>query len=498
MPTEVEELRDLHDGEVPPNPFETFAWEDRVDLWTASKDRDVFYMPQDYQEVFHRATEYDIKIIGGGIGAGKTTTPTRDYSHEIFVGPERKRMGYSGADGFTGRIAIVGPNYDLAQAPFNFLMQTWGAVDGIAEISTPKNRQWQMTTKTGIEVFTISATEPQRFAGRPYTVVHMTEAAQMPEEMFLVALERLNRWKMPWVGKLYLEGTFEEDALPWYSELCKKYETYPNEDNARFFKFKSWYNRKSYKGGWDDPKIQAQLRLHQSQGKEKRFYHRYGGDPPPVPGELWGDWFDPDTHLSKSAAYIPGLPVDVAFDPAYHRYSILFFQWPDERTCNIIGELVMRKVDFHLIHKAFWQLPWARDIRPGKSLIVCDIAGTQNHQGLGTTVELWKAPRKVGGMGLTPVYEYLHQRDQLQVVQTALGGEHYQTRINPACSELVFDFRQERLDANGVLNAAKNVGKDDCRKTLSYYLAKKKGIGLDRRARPKSKRPRGSGNSMTI
>jgi hypothetical protein len=47
------------------------------------------------------------------------------------------------------------------------------------------------------------------------------------------------------------------------------------------------------------------------------------------------------------------------------------------------------------------------------------------------------------------------------------------------------------LDANGIYRDAINVGKDDCRKALSYYLAWRKGIGLDRQQRRTSKPARG-------
>jgi hypothetical protein len=314
--------------------------------------------------------------------------------------------------------------------------------------------------------------------------------------MFTAALERINGWYMPWVGKLYTEGTFEEGFQMWYAERIKQWMVYPNKENARSFKFRSWDNRASYKGGWDNPKIQSAYNLAVTAKREKHFFYRYGGEPPPVAGELWGDWYDPEVHVVQESLYIPGIPVDVAFDPAFHRYSILFIQSPDEKHMNVIGELVLRKKDFSEIHREFWRLPWARDIRAGNSMVVCDIAASQNHQSLGTTLDLWKAPRKRKGMGLTPVYQFLHIRDQITVLQQALSGEHYTFRIHAGCTELIYDLLNERLDANGILMAGRNVGKDDCRKALSYYLALKKGTGLEKTPKRERKRAKGTGRSL--
>jgi hypothetical protein len=70
-------------------------------------------------------------------------------------------------------------------------------------------------------------------------------------------------------------------------------------------------------------------------------------------------------------------------------------------------------------------------------------------------------------------------------MQTALSDLHYKLRFSPRCTELFKDFRRERLNDRGEIDEKLNVGVDDCRKALTYYLAWKRGTGLKKyQARP--------------
>jgi hypothetical protein len=467
------------------DPFESCDWETRCALWQTAKNPHARYYPQPYQERFHREMTWRIKPTSGGIGAAKTMTIGMDYAHEALVAPLRKAMGYGGADGYSGRIAITGLNYDQPRTAFNYLYQVWDAAGLIlGKASRPKEGQWHMETKTGVEVLTISSDKPEAFAARPYTVVHMCEAAQQPETMLHAAIERTSRWPGPFVGRIYPEGTFEEVGMNvWYPERCKLWD-HPNEDNAKFFRFRSWDNLYNVPRGWDDDKIQSGLKYYQGMGREDLFYVRYGGEIPANPGELWGTVFVKGRHVPDDPIpYDPALPVEIAVDPGTHRYAVLFMQWPNEKTCNVFDELVIRNCDYYHMRDEMLKLPWFDKIKYG----VIDVAATQRSQGNESTHSHWAAPRDAlhKGMGITLAYEYLSKADGIDVLKTALRGEHYDLRISSKCTELLYDIQNEKLDKHGELNDYINKGMDDCRKALSYYLRCRKGfVPVKRERRP--------------
>jgi hypothetical protein len=476
------------------NPFETLSFENRLQLWQASAEGELRYTPQVYQERFHREMQYDIKAVGGGVGAAKTFTIVKDYAHELLVAPVRAQMGMVDPSGYTGRIAITGATYDAPQVAFNYLFQTWDALDAVADVSRPKGRAWSMVSKTGVEVLCISANDPMTFAARPYTVVHLTEAMQQPIEMLDAAVERVARWPRgangeKFFGKIYMEGTFEYSGYSWYPDRCRAWAITPNTENAKFYSFPSWENRVNFPDGFEDKSIQRLLKHYKAQGQEQKFWERVGGQPPKTEGDLWGAFLVPDKYV-QAVEYDPDIPVDFCFDPGYHRYAGLFIQRPDEKTVVVLDELVIRNAEFNEYRKQFLKAPYVK-VRGGKianiGRVVCDIAAKQRQQGLDSTYAMWRTPIEQGGLGLNPEYRYLHLDTGIQVLQTALLGEYYDLIIHPRCEELLTDLREERLDSHGILDTVKNKGKDDARKALSYYLATVKGTGLSKKERARRK-----------
>lgn len=517
------------------NPFDSLSWTDRMRIWQAGP-QESRYTPQGYQEEFHRAMAPHIKAIGGGVGAAKSSTAVNDYCHEGIAALDRAAMGLGDGQGFYGRIAITGKTYDSPRVAFRYLKQRWDALGIVAECSDPESpRPWRMVSTTGVEVLTITAkdSEGMEFASRPYTVVHMTESDQQPIGMLNAALERVSRWPgaIPGKGKVYPEGTFERMGKAWFAERCKYWQIPGNANDAWFWNFPSWENGYVYPSlmvgdpragiprneriyqhykqhrdlgqleawfaaavglGILNPEIEGLYKHYESIENLAEFWTKVGGVPPEQSAELWAKRFIPARHIDASIRFDPNLPVHFMFDPATHRYAGLWCQWTidphdGKDVCNFLDELVLYNADFHK-YRARWL---AHPATENVNLIVADVAVKRRDQGMKSTADWWAMPVDSGGCGHMPKSRWLAQDVGVQVMQTGLSDMYYKMRFSPNCKELFKDFRKERLSEQGEINEKLNVGVDDCRKAVSYYLALMRGTGMKRRAAAPARKAKG-------
>lgn len=434
------------------------------------------------------------KMVSGGIGGSKTwTTAVEDLAEATICGVIRAQNGMTAGDGFTGRLAIVGKSYKPAQAVFRYLLGFLRELDEIdGTVSMYPDRQWRMVTTAGVEIVTVSAQDPQGFATWPYTRVHITEAAQVPEIMVDYSIERLSRWVDSPIGTLCLEGTFESKGTQaWYIEMAQRWSVPGNAEDSKFYLFPSWFNEKAFPGGYYGSKCQALLKRWRAKNQEHVFDTRFGGKIPSRAGSLWAGVYDPQFHLGSYdrasgiylPEYIPELPVDFCFDPATHVYAGLFVQRPEPTVVNVFDELVMRNCSAGAYRRAFRESPYLRyetdqDGPSNIGLVISDIAGKARIQGNKSTWENWATSAKLGGCGVTPRGDYLHVETGVRVLQTGFEGEFYELHISPRCQNLIMNLQQEKRNEHGEIDDRVNKGKDDSRKSLSYLLAHIFGTGI--------------------
>ncbi len=481
------------EGGTTPDLFQCVDWASRVALWTSPKEYLRQYRPQPYQEAFHKELWPEVKGVSGGIGAAKTMTTVHDYMHEALVGVWRGQNGLDDGTGCTGRIAITGPSYKQPTQAFGYLRDKWEAAGLLAgEPSEAVDRSWTMRTKTGVEVVTITGTNPMAFATKPYTVVHITEPAQQDSKMFDSAMERVSRWPGEHPGRVYCEGTFEEEAdtraHPWYAEMVQAWEVQPNDWNAKWYQFASWLNKYDFPGGRNGYKIMKLWRHYNRLKRLDLFDARVGGALPVMQGQLWGEHFKASIdgephHVDEAAEFNRLLPVDLAFDPATHRYVVLAMQWIDDKNLHIFDMVDHSDASWQKVRDALLHKHWFRNVKPPHSLVVGDVAMKQRHHGQDTTsVDLWRAQRPTG-LGLVPVGRRLTTDSRLEVLRLGLSGEFYNIKIHPRCQGLIADFRKERRDKFGAVNPQTNRGNDDAVKALAYILAWKLGTVPNRKKR---------------
>lgn len=432
------------------------------------------YTPQDYQARVHAATGYRVKVLAGGEGSAKTLTAVADYAHEGYAAVFRAAAGQQGADGFAGRIGIIGPDYDKTRTAFDYLYEIWKANGLVHEptVQRSKNRPYSMVSQTNVEVVTLSGDDVKKaLASRGFTIIHGTEIAQLSREAFDRMMGRTQRWGKGVVGVLYLDGRFEDGLEDdWYAEHCRRWAITGAQENVFYQAIAAWENRYMYPEGELTPSLLAERKRL----SKRDFAMMYGGVPMPMQSSVWGDYFQQDRHISDHAVYNPDLPVDVYLDPATHRMACVFVQWPSPNVGLVIDELVMENADFHRYYGKFQEKTagWRFDLE------AADIAINSRMQGQQASAELWLAK------GHRFQSQYLHIEDGVQVLKTAFSGVYYDLRINRKCEGLIHDLLHERR-VNGVVGHLANKGHDDCRKALSYGLRIKKGLGIAQRERPK-------------
>jgi hypothetical protein len=318
----------------------------------------------------------------------------------------------------------------------------------------------------------------------------VTEAMKCPFGIISAAKQRLQRWPGPYKGMLWIEGTFEDRGEAWYPELCTDWNIPLNSERGVFFSFPSWDNTYSTPDGFNDESIQHLLTFYRARDNEDEFWVKIGGRIPKIKGRLWSRYLRPDEHIGRDdndPAYIPELPVDWTFDPARHRYGGLFIQRPAWNRIHVLDEIVHKQASFEKFRLEWLNHPWVRN-NPRRNVgrVVSDVAAVAHHQGLDSTYERWQAPIANGGCGVIVEHKYMLTETGLDVLITAFDGTQFSIKINPKCKELIYDLTHETDDGFGKLDAKKNKGKDDLRKSLSYYIGVVVGTGVTPRERQES------------
>lgn len=329
------------------------------------------YTPGPAQAAAHRSRK-TLKQVIGGVRAGKSMWTAMEICGYLDV-----------ADGL---IWLVGPDYDQVQAEFNYVLKAltrFEEITGqrlIADVSTPKQGTWELTTIFGCKLQTKSTHNDMRqlasFA--PHLLV-MCEAAQQPYGVYEKVVERALEHDAP----IILSGTLEGDVHPWYGEAYYRWKG-PNLEDAASFSLPSWENLKVFPGGREDPKI----RRVESRLTMDAFLERCAAVPRKARG-LVHKSFDFAKHLFPvdNVPFDGSRPVELAIDPGYGgAYAIWFLQRIGYKVVNVLDEIYVREMIVDDIIPLVQQHRYYNKITGG----VIDIAATQHHAAR-SQLEVWNA-----------------------------------------------------------------------------------------------------------
>lgn len=312
-----------------------------------------------------------IKMVAGGIRAGKSQSPPRMADWWTCV------------EG--GLIWIIGPDYTQARNEFKYMMAPYmslGLVDK-KRVSMPQEGMWSFEITGGCRVETKSAADLTKVAGEAPVFMLVTEVGQHiggPGGIVDKALERALEKYAPVV----FSGTFE-GAYTWYPEKWEEWkdglETYPGSGIRGFqsYSLPTWSNTVVFPEGQDDPRF-AELRANTPHDV---YMERIEAVPFKPQGLVFREDYDYARHVTDEDLFIPGKPVELAIDPAFHTYAILFVQRNGD-TVHVLDEVYMHDCITHDVFapvkaSKYWPLVTGGTI---------DIAARQ-HQANYSVTELW-------------------------------------------------------------------------------------------------------------
>lgn len=244
---------------------------------------------------------HPVKLIAGGVRAGKSKTSAR--SMDWFLGLKN------------GLIWIIGPRYNEANVEFDYMAQPYHEMGLVANIATPMEGPRFFQIKGGTRVETRSATDPIRLASYAPDAILVVEAGQTPYEVVAKAEERAVQKDAP----IFYSGTFE-NSLNWYADMYTELQVENNRYNGRSYSLPTWSNTVEFPGGREDPKIK---RLEAALSEEL-FLERCAAKPYKPVGLVFRE-FSANRHV-VDLEVDPSIPVELAIDPAYHTYAVLFVQ----------------------------------------------------------------------------------------------------------------------------------------------------------------------------
>lgn len=301
----------------------------------------------------------NLKLAAGGVRVGKSKSASR--SMDWFAALK------------DALIWIIGPDYHQCHAEFDYMLTPYQKLGMAGNVSRPLEGPRSFYIHGGAKVETKSSDDLRKLASFAPDAIMVVEAGQQQYGLMEKVLER----GLENDAYVVLSGTFE-GALSWYPDLYRELQIPDNPMMGKSFSLPSWSNTVVFPLGKNDPKF---LRLKAGMSEEL-YMERIEAVPYRPSGVVFPE-FNPDNHLA-SLSVDPKVPVELAIDPAFHTYAVLFIQKHGEFV-HVLDEVYM--------HNAITQeiIPqcMANPLWPYVTRIVADQAARQRH-GNKSVMQVWR------------------------------------------------------------------------------------------------------------
>lgn len=331
------------------------------------------YTPNGAQMPVHARTSTVLQIVGAE-GAGKS----RVTAAEITACVPWSRLVY-----------LVGQTYENAHVEFNYLIENLlalGALD-LARVSQPRQGAWQLVTKTGCRIVTLSVERGASSIiakGEQPDIFALLEAGIMNSfSVMLASVRRATRAE----GRVILSGTLK-DNFGWYASLVDELAPLKNAWRGLTYSLPAWTNTLIYPGGREDPEIK---RL-ESILPDDEFQRTIAAKRVPSRALIFPEF----SYIAnvRPCPFDSGLPVHLWIDPGYYpsayAISVVQFHGPE---VWLIDEIYL----YHHYHKQVINIcrftdneefiyPWWSNVQR----LVMDVAGKQHHSDE-SAEEIWES-----------------------------------------------------------------------------------------------------------
>ncbi len=321
------------------------------------------YTPNGAQMPIHERTPTVLQIVGAE-GAGKSHVTAAEITACV---PWSKL------------IYIIGQMYENTHKEFDYLVENLlklRAID-LRKISQPKQGEWEMITRTGCRIITLSVMNGARKViarGEEPDVFVLTEAGII--DSFSVLFASVRRATRA-AGRVILSGTLQ-DNFGWYASLVDELAPLENAWRGLTYSLPAWTNTLIYPGGRNDPEIK---RLEAILPTDE-FARTVAALRVPSRALIFPE-FSYAANV-RTCPFDPGLPVHLWIDPGYFpsAYAVIPVQFHGPEVWHI-DEVYLN----HHYHKQVINVCRATDDKgefvnpwwPNVKRIAMDIAGKQHH-----------------------------------------------------------------------------------------------------------------------
>ncbi len=411
------------------------------------------YSPNKSQFQIHTKTPTVCQIVGAE-GAGKSHVTAA----EVTACLPWSKLVY-----------LVGQTYDNAHVEFNYIVENLLAIGAIklGNVSNPRQGSWEMTTKTGCRIVTLSVERGASSIiakGEQPDIFAILEAGIINSfSVFLASVRRATRAR----GRVILSGTLK-DNFGWYASLVDELAPTANAWQGRTYSLPAWTNEILYPGGRNDPEI---LRL-ESILPEDEFKRTVAAERVPSRALIF-----PEFSYAKNVKpcpFNPAEPVHLWIDPGYFpsAYAVCPVQFHGPEVWQI-DEVYLH----HHTHEQVIEVCKGREWWANVQRAVMDIAGKQHHAE-DSAVEVWQ-----GITGLTIHSQKIGVLDGISRHRSFLGPL---ARLfhDPSCKNTLTEYKlyKRRTDRDGNPTSDEPMDRDNhAMKALAYGLIDRFGFADIRR-----------------
>lgn len=423
--------------------------------------RRIGYTPTPLQAPVHASAATVLQIVGAE-GAGKSQVTASEIAARV---PWCKL------------VYLVGQTYDNSRKEFEYLVEQLSALGALhpADVSQPAHGMWQMRTRTGCHVVTLSVERGAASViarGEEPDIIVLCEAGVIASySVFLAAVRRATRAR----GAVILSGSLR-DNFGWYAALVDELQNAANPWQGETFSLPAWSNTHLYPGGENDPEI---LRL-KAILPDDEYQRTVAAKKVPSRALVFPEFSYAD-HV-RPCEFDPALPVHIWIDPGYYpsAYVVLAVQFHG-REAWLIDEIYLNYHTHQQVIAVAKKRGWWANVRRG----VIDFAGRQHHAEQ-SAEEIWRSEA-----GISPRSQQIGVLDGIARHRSFLQGEmgpdglrHPRLFHDPRCKNTLEEYKQYKRPTDRDGNVTDDMPRDEFNhsmKAIAYGLVDKFGFVDNRR-----------------